>query len=641
MSLFKQLWIGLAILMISVFGATFYINAEGSRAYLEQALTLKNQDDALREARLLRERLLEPDIVSIELELQTIIDQGNYERVEFFDPDGHLLVALSNTPPISDAPEQFIQMFPIDAQPGRNLVDNGWTQLGSISVQSWASFSYDELWTGAQRTLMMLLVALLITGLVSTGLLMKILKPLDQVVDQATAIGERRFLTVPLPWTKEFAQVTQSMNDLSRRVQDMLERETRRLASQREAQDVDPVTGLLLREPFMNRLLATLESESENAAGSVVILRINNLLKLNQLYGRAAIDHLLQEIGQALKAAVPAREAWVIGRLNGSDIAVIAPQEISPKPIAERLLKALIAVIEAHELLQETTLPAACIYYESGDTLGQMMTTLDSALLLADKEASNLIIEANRSDATQGSAREQALYWRQSLQNAFDHGDVSIVTFPVVDEQGLLIHDEAMVRIHINNQIRHAGEFLPWVHRLDMSDALDREVIRLCIDRIKTSGRSVHANLSTNAVTNSNFATWLSDLIKGEPEAQGWLGLEVSEATAFTHPEGFRKLCQSVKPYRIKIGIEHMGYRISDIGKLGDLGPDYLKIDSLFTREISQNSGNQALVRTYAGIAQSLGIPCIAEGVATSGDWIAVTELGAVGATGRGVKESE
>jgi len=641
MSLFKQLWIGLVILMVSVFGATFYINAEGSRSYLEQALTLKNQDDALREARLLRERLVEPDIVSIELELQTIIDQGNYERVEFYDPDGNLLVALSNDPPISDAPKQFVQMFPINAQPGRNLVDDGWTQLGSISIKSWASFSYDELWTSARRTLIMLLAALVITGLISTGLLVKILKPLDQVVEQATAIGERRFLTVPLPWTKEFAQVTQSMNDLSRRVKDMLERETRRLANQREAQDVDPVTGLLLREPFMSRLLATLESESENAAGSVVILRINNLLKLNQLYGRAAIDHLLQDIGQALKAAVPVGEDWIIGRLNGSDIAVIAPQEISSKPVAERLLMAVIAVIEAHDLLQETTLPTACIHYESGDTLGQMMTALDSALLLADKETSNVVMVANRSDAAQGSAREQTLYWKQSLQKAFDQGDVSIVTFPVVDDQGLLIHDEAMVRITMNNQVRHAGEFLPWVLRLDMSDALDREVIRRCIDRIKTSGRNIHANLSTNAVTNSGFATWLADLLKGEPKAQGCLGLEVSEATAFTHPEGFRMLCQSVRPYRVKVGIEHMGYRISDIGKLGDLGPDYIKIDSLFTREISHNSGNQALVRTYAGIAQSLGIPSIAEGITTPGDWVAVTELGAVGATGRGVKESE
>jgi len=641
MSLFKQLWIGLVILMVSVFGATFYINAEGSRSYLEQALTLKNQDDALREARLLRERLVEPDIVSIELELQTIIDQGNYERVEFYDPDGNLLVALSNDPPISDAPKQFVQMFPINAQPGRNLVDDGWTQLGSISIKSWASFSYDELWTSARRTLIMLLAALVITGLISTGLLVKILKPLDQVVEQATAIGERRFLTVPLPWTKEFAQVTQSMNDLSRRVKDMLERETRRLANQREAQDVDPVTGLLLREPFMSRLLATLESESENAAGSVVILRINNLLKLNQLYGRAAIDHLLQDIGQALKAAVPVGEDWILGRLNGSDIAVIAPQEISSRPVAERLLMAVIAVIEAHDLLQETTLPTACIHYESGDTLGQMMTALDSALLLADKETSNVVMVANRSDAAQGSAREQTLYWKQSLQKAFDQGDVSIVTFPVVDDQGLLIHDEAMVRITMNNQVRHAGEFLPWVHRLDMSDALDREVIRRCIDRIKTSGRNIHANLSTNAVTNSGFATWLADLLKGEPKAQGCLGLEVSEATAFTHPEGFRMLCQSVRPYRVKVGIEHMGYRISDIGKLGDLGPDYIKIDSLFTREISHNSGNQALVRTYAGIAQSLGIPSIAEGITTPGDWVAVTELGAVGATGRGVKESE
>jgi EAL domain-containing protein (putative c-di-GMP-specific phosphodiesterase class I) len=81
-----------------------------------------------------------------------------------------------------------------------------------------------------------------------------------------------------------------------------------------------------------------------------------------------------------------------------------------------------------------------------------------------------------------------------------------------------------------------------------------------------------------------------------------------------------------------------MGYRISDIGKLGDLGMDYIKIDSLFTRDVDTNPGNAALLRTYISIAQSLGLPCIAEGISNSAELAAVTELGVAGVCGRGVE---
>ena len=70
------------------------------------------------------------------------------------------------------------------------------------------------------------------------------------------------------------------------------------------------------------------------------------------------------------------------------------------------------------------------------------------------------------------------------------------------------------------------------------------------------------------------------------------------------------------------------------------MGADHLKIDGLFVRGIADNAGNQALLRTYANIASSLGIPCIAEGVATQADLDAALACGAAGATGPAIASS-
>ena len=116
------------------------------------------------------------------------------------------------------------------------------------------------------------------------------------------------------------------------------------------------------------------------------------------------------------------------------------------------------------------------------------------------------------------------------------------------------------------------------------------------------------------------------------------LSIEVGEAAAYTHSEGFRRLSQRAHTLKVKIGVEHMGYRISDIGKLSELGMDYIKIDGLFVRDIDTNLGNQALFRTYANIAQSLGLSCIAEGVSSAAEMDAVFELGASGACGKAIQ---
>ena len=49
------------------------------------------------------------------------------------------------------------------------------------------------------------------------------------MVDQAKAIGERRFITIDEPSTLEFRKVVGSMNDLSERIKQVLAQEAKRL----------------------------------------------------------------------------------------------------------------------------------------------------------------------------------------------------------------------------------------------------------------------------------------------------------------------------------------------------------------------------------------------------------------------------
>jgi len=635
MSLYKQLWISVALLMLVIFGITFAINGVSSSRYLEQQLSLKNSDDATALALSLSQQALDP--VILELQLAAKLDQGSYEYIELLDPNGEVIFSRSNTMTEVDTPRWITRVFPIYSTPGTATISNGWNPVGELSLKSHEQFAYAELWNGAKRTLLALLLAIVFASIIGSLALRIILQPLRQVVGQAQAMGERRFITLAEPFTTEFAEVTRSMNELARRVHDMLNRESERLTRQREITDLDKTTGILQREPFMARLSAKLASDGVDARGSVALVRLGNLVRLNQHYGRQNIDTLLNDIGSALIQFATTETRWVTGRLNGSDFCIIAPGEDNPKHLGEVLQRILYDALDHHAMRRDAHVPGSCVAYISGDTIAQIMTSLDGALLAADGENESTLVVATRGASSALPAREQAAMWKKELNNALTEGRLFMQTFPVLDAHHKLLHMEGMIRLNINDDIRSAGEFMPWVHRLDLGGQIDREMIVLGIDNIKRQAQPTCINLTATSLTDPTFTAWLEDYLSKNSEATKRLSLEIDETASFTYDDGFRRLATCARKFGVQMGIEHMGYRISDIGKLSELGADYIKIDSLFIRDLQINPGNLALVRTYANIAQSLGLACIAEGVGNDQEHEAVIEAGVTGACGPGI----
>ena len=103
---------------------------------------------------------------------------------------------------------------------------------------------------------------------------------------------------------------------------------------------------------------------------------------------------------------------------------------------------------------------------------------------------------------------------------------------------------------------------------------------------------------------------------------------------ALAHFDAFRDLCRDLKPIGCRIGMEHFGHRFSEIGRLYDLGIDYIKVDSIFVRDLDAHAGNQAFLKGLAAIARNIGIAVVAEGVANEREFAALAAAGFDAATG-------
>jgi EAL domain-containing protein (putative c-di-GMP-specific phosphodiesterase class I)/GGDEF domain-containing protein len=636
MSLLKQLWIAVAVIMVLAFGGSFVVSTLSAQNYLNQQLYLKNLDNANSLA--LSMSQVADDPVMVELLLSAQFDSGHYQFIRLTDPNGAIIVERRNPPIKAGAPPWFQRFVPLQAPPGVAQVQAGWLQFGTLTLQSHSKFAYEALWQGTLRLLLWFAAGAAIVGFIGSLAIKSLTRPLGDVVAQAQAIGERRFISIPLPRTQELRRVVNAMNGLANRIKTMLAEETARLEILRRQNEHDPLTGLLQREPFLRRAEALLGRDDASAAGVLIIARFAHLAETNQQLGRPLTDQLLRRLGEKLSQLTTVHPDWLAGRLNGSDFALLAPGKADTTlDLARQVAGELHLAVDDANIGGERRLPLGATALDPGESLSQLLARVDSALVAAENDVIESVQVANKYDAAPPFSDLDA--WRAALSGALAADALKLAEYAVVDRNGDLLHLEAPVRLLIGGEWLPAGVIMCWAARLGLMPRLDGKVAARALEEIGRRDQDLGINISAESLCDQHFQAALLEMLRRKPEAAARLWLEIPEAGAFRHLKEFRALCLAVKPLGVKVGLEHVGHQFSRIGDLHDLGLDYIKIDASFIRDIDTHPGRQAFLRGVCMIAHSIGLTTIAEGVRQPAEAEILPHLGLDGMTGPAINQ--
>lgn len=638
MSMFRQLWLAILASTLMALAGSLLVSMLSARSYLESQLSIKNTDNATALALSLSQS--KPDDVMIELVVASLFDGGHYEVVKVTNPQGQTLVERVSTETDLGAPAWFTNLLPIRAQPGQAQISSGWSQLGVVTLVSQSRFAYAALWKSAKEMALALVLAGLAGGVMSTLVLRRLRLPLNAVIDQAQAITERRFVTMEEPAVPELQKLARAMNVTVARLKAMFDDEAQRLEGVRREANCDTLTGLANRSNFIARLRDTVQAE-HSSGGAVFIARVANLASVNQKLGRQTTDDLLRAFGRGISTIASRYPEALAARLNGADFALLVPALRSPGEVADQLLKALTDEAGVYLPDQPTTW-LGCGYFPRGLELEPILAQVDLALAAVEAQGINgvKVVDMHLGDDSPKSAEE----WSRLIKLALDQKWVRLVSFPVVSLSGELIHRECPLRLMFDEQgeWQPAGKFLPVAERLRLTPALDLAAVALGLDELdsKPQLRGLAINLSASSVQSPEFRADLQKLLKRRPSTSR-LWLEVSEAGALAHFEAFVALCADLRTVGCKVGLEHFGRQFSEVGKLHDLGLDYLKVDGSFIRGLDGNLGNQAFLKGLSTIAHSIGLSVIAEGVTQASDLAALKLVGFDGATGPVIQEPQ
>jgi len=633
MSLFRRIWLTVIALTLFAFAGSLLVSINTARHYLEQQLRIKNIDNAGALA-LSISRTPDKDPVTLELLVAAQFDNGHYQSIRLDSPRGRPLVERHYTGAEFGAPAWFMALFPIRAQAGIAQVQDGWRQLGKVTVESHSRFAYRELWRGAQRLLGWFALAGVAAGIASMLLLRLVTRPLSQVVEQAEAISQRQFINLPDPKAKELRSVVRALNDMVARVRQMFANETARLNVLHHQVNHDPLTGLANRRHFLNRLGVALEGEEAARHGVLVLVRLHGLAGLHERLGHARVDRLVKDIAGALEGMREVRPAWSSGRLNETDFALLTPRQVEASPLAERVAVRLEGLLKEHWPDLGDLFHVGAALYERGETPAALLANVDRVLAIAENQGENAWA-ASEDHKVPPDLAMPGERWRQVINEALAERRVRLEVYPVVDRQGATLHQEGLIRLQAERGggWLRAGDFMPVAARLRLTPALDLEIVRLALAEFAADA-DIALNLSAETVSDWGAHNRLLALLRGQPERCRHLWLEVAEYGAFRHFEALRELYPQLKALGCRVGIEHFGHRFADMPMLADLGLDYLKVDASFARDIDENPGNQEFLRGLCQVARNMGIRIIAEGVGSDSERQVLVELGLDGLTG-------
>lgn len=629
MSLVKQLWLATSFLIVTAFVASLAASLVSARSYYQEQLSLKNIDSANSLAITLSHTEKEPALLRSFLDAQ--FATGHYHRIELNSPDG-TSVRLESDIVNYGVPGWFRALFPLEVSPGIATISDGWVNFGTLSVESDTTHAQMSLWVTAQRLFLWLALVALLAGLAGSWLVRRISRPLNDVVKQAEAIGEKRFIVSREPGTTEFRRVVRAMNKLSRRVESILDAEAKALAAMRQKALHDPVTGVGNREFFVSKLDSLIAEPDTDSRHTLALLRIPNLSELNTRHGRETVNNELRRfcstVSNVLNASNDRFADAFMGRLNGSDFGLLVTEFHDPRQLGETLSRNLEGPAGQRPSLSICT-------FHAGESHSEVLMKADHLLAQAEQTQERVMID---DQDLENIPFRNAPEWRQAILSALEAQALKAVLHPLVGRTGEPLHWEAKIRLRMNGDWRAAGYFLPWGRRLALLPDLDTAMVRyLCQMPASDDTTPIVAHIATESLLDDQARHRILELLKSRSEPARAFRLELPESALGLGELVLSTFIREAQARGCEVGVSGIGQNLDRIAKVHELGLDYVKTDPVYAQRLEADPATQQYLQRLTGLAHSIGVEAYLAGAPTAGCIAVGWDVGFDGVTGPGV----
>ena len=391
----------------------------------------------------------------------------------------------------------------------------------------------------------------------------------------------------------------------------------------------DALTGLPNRVFFINRLeqalnRAKLESDYHFA---VLFLDCDRFKIINDSLGHLVGDELLVAIAKRLQNTITPFDT--LARLGGDEFGILL-ENISNiemvTTIAERILNSLSQHfnVSRNQVFVNVSIGInwGSVNYEKPEYL---LRDADTAMYGAKALGRGRF---HIFDPEMHREAIQILELENDLRRAINKQELIVYYQPIISlNSGSIIGLEALVRWqHPTKGLILPTEFISMAEETGLIHAIDTWVLKSACNQLRIwqnhpavpKPLHISVNLSAKLFLQTNFLAQIDQIIYETKVNPAFLELEITESVIMEDSVDMKTTLQELRERNIRLSMDDFGTGYSSLSYLHSFPLNTLKIDKSFLNLMQNNRENMGLVPAMIGIAHSMGMRAIAEGVETS-----------------------
>ena len=416
----------------------------------------------------------------------------------------------------------------------------------------------------------------------------------------------------------------------SKRLEDLVDRMSVALTNIKRSETLynqanfDPLTGLVNRRAFEERLRESLFRSRRDEMGVVLFMDLDGFKKVNDTAGHETGDVLLTRVAAKIRDVV--RPEDTVARLGGDEFAVIArncSQEQEISALCNRVIESLTSpvMINRTEHTIGTSIGVAR-YPDDGTEVDELVTKADSAMYKAKQEGGSqfAFFDDSLKAANDHRVLVESRLRAAIKQNALDlhfQPKLNLASWRIDSAEALIRWDDAELGnvppdefIGVAEESRLIQDMFPIIVN-ETADMLAKANLQgVDIDRVAI-------NASAKQIMSDDFALGVLSMLDAQHVRHDQIELEVTESVFAQDLEKVLTQLDILRMAGIKIALDDFGTGYSSLNMLRELPLDIVKIDRTFVTEIDDSEQARSMLKHLLDIARVLNLQVVAEGVET------------------------
>ena len=398
----------------------------------------------------------------------------------------------------------------------------------------------------------------------------------------------------------------------------------------------DSLTNLPNRAAFRVNLEHALQLDSEQHI-AVLFLDLDDFKSVNDTLGHEVGDQLLVAVGARVSSTL--RPGDTVARLGGDEFAVLLrnlEDEKTAARVAERITRQLAPPfsISGREIAVRASIGIAGIV-SGQEAADDLIRNADVAMYIAKSKGKARFVEY---EASLAFAALQRMELEHDLEQALAEKQFVVHFQPVILLETGAVHSlEALVRWnHPSRGLLYPGDFISIAedsgHIVELGrwvlQQATREARRWQVRYPSTPMMQISVNISGRQLQRAELVNEVMEAVDAAGLDPQSLILELTESVLLGDTQPIAATLQELRSRGVRMALDDFGTGYSSLGHLRDFPVDIIKMDRSFVAGIGTGVADGAILRTIIGLAGSLGLMTIGEGIEHAEQLAALNAMG-------------